>query len=65
MTRVDLAEVYQGYIACLNRKDWPNLGKFVHKDVHYNGERIGLPGYREMLEGDFTRFRTFISTSSC
>ena len=53
MTRADLSDIYRGYIACLNQQDWPNLGKFVHELVHYNGERIGLPGYREMLEGDF------------
>jgi predicted ester cyclase len=29
------------------------LGEFVHDDVHYNGKRIGLSGYRDMLEGDF------------
>ena len=49
----DLAEIYRGYIDCLNRQDWPNLGKFVHENAHYNGKRIGLSGYREMLEGDF------------
>ena len=53
MTRADLSDIYRGYIACLNQQDWPNLGKFVHELVHYNGERIGLPGYREKLEGDF------------
>jgi predicted ester cyclase len=53
MTRADLSDIYRGYIACLNQQDWPNLGKFVHEHVHYNGERIGLPGYREMLEDDF------------
>jgi predicted ester cyclase len=53
MTRADLSDIYRGYIACLNKQDWPNLGKFVHEDVHYNGKRIGLSGYREMLEGDF------------
>ena len=53
MTRADLADVYRGYIACLNKQDWPNLGRYVHGEVHYNGERIGLTGYREMLEGDF------------
>jgi predicted ester cyclase len=41
------------YIACLNKQDWPNLGRFVHEEVYYNGEGIGLSGYREMLEGDF------------
>ena len=53
MTRADLSDVYRGYIACLNKQDWTDLGRFVHEDVHYNGELIGLSGYREMLEGDF------------
>jgi predicted ester cyclase len=53
MTRAELSDIYRGYIACLNKQDWPNLGKFVHQDIHYNGKRIGLSGYREMLEGDF------------
>ena len=38
---------------CLNRQDWASLGRFVHPDVQYNGEQIGLSGYREMLERDF------------
>ena len=29
------------------------LEQFVHDNVHYNGQRIGLAGYREMLEKDF------------
>jgi predicted ester cyclase len=49
MTKGDLSDLYRNYIACLNKQDWPNLGQFVHEDVHYNGERIGLSGYREML----------------
>lgn len=53
MEKADLSDRYRGYIDCLNGQDWPNLGRFVHPDVQYNGERIGLPGYREMLEGDF------------
>lgn len=53
MTRAGLTDIYRDYIACLNKQDWPNLGKFVHDDVHYNGKRIGLSGYRDMLEGDF------------
>jgi predicted ester cyclase len=51
--RTGLADIYRDYIACLNRQDWPDLGRFVHEDAHYNGKRIGLTGYREMLEGDF------------
>jgi predicted ester cyclase len=53
MTRPELSDIYRNYIACLNRQDWPNLGKFVHDDVQHNGKRIGLSGYRAMLEGDF------------
>ncbi len=53
MTRAELSDIYRSYIACLNKQDWPNLGIFVHEDVHYNGERIGVEGYRAMLEGDF------------
>src|SRR5258708_19233012 len=53
MTKADLSDIYGDYIGCLNKQDWPNLGQFVHEEVHYNGERIGLSGYREMLEGDF------------
>jgi predicted ester cyclase len=51
--KTELADLYRGYIACLNRQDWPKLGGFVHDEVHYNGRRIGLVGYREMLERDF------------
>lgn len=53
MTETDLAATYRDYIACLNRQDWPDLAQFVHEDVRYNGERIGLSGYRAMLEADF------------
>ena len=53
MTKRDLSSVYRDYIACLNKQDWPNLEKFVHDDVNYNGQRIGILGYREMLERDF------------
>lgn len=53
MTRADLSAIYRSYIACLNAQDWPNLGTFVREDVNYNGERIGLSGYRAMLEQDF------------
>jgi len=53
VTGAELSDIYRGYIACLNKQDWPNLVQFVHEDVRYNGERIGLSGYREMLERDF------------
>ena len=53
MHALDLGEIYRGYIACLNGQDWANLGRFVHEDVRHNGRRLGLSGYRDMLEGDF------------
>lgn len=53
MTQNELADRYRGYIACLNEQDWARLGNFVDEDVRYNGKRIGLSGYRQMLEGDF------------
>ncbi|TIW84456.1 MAG: ester cyclase, partial [Mesorhizobium sp.] len=49
----DIAGLFRGYIACLNEQDWDNLGRFVGEKVQYNGETIGLSGYRRMLEGDF------------
>jgi predicted ester cyclase len=53
MIGTDLSSVYRDYIACLNKQEWPSLHKFVQDEVHYNGQRIGLSGYREMLARDF------------
>ena len=53
MIKTDLSDLYRDYIACLNKQDWPKLEQFVHDEVYYNGQRIGLSGYREMLERDF------------
>jgi predicted ester cyclase len=51
--KTDLSDIYRDYIACLNKQDWLELEKFVHGDVYYNGRRIGISAYREMLERDF------------
>lgn len=53
MTADHLSSLYRAYIACLNAQDWANLGRHVAQDVRYNGETVGLAGYRAMLEGDF------------
>ncbi|EJZ18052.1 ester cyclase [Rhizobium sp. Pop5] len=53
MTKTELAEIYRGYIACLNRQDWPGLGQCVGGDAVHNGRRLGLSGYIAMLERDF------------
>ena len=63
MMTTDLSDIYRNYIACLNKQDWPNLGRFIHDDVHYNAERIGLSGYGAMLERDFRAIPISISTS--
>ncbi|AEA60345.1 ester cyclase [Burkholderia gladioli] len=53
MTELSLSETYRAYIACLNQQDWSRLGMFVGAEVIHNDQRIGLSGYREMLERDF------------
>ena len=53
MIRTDLYDIYWSYIACLNNQNWPNLEQFVHDEVYYNDQRIGISGYRDMLERDF------------
>jgi predicted ester cyclase len=53
VTNPALSNIYRAYIACLNRQDWPMLGQFVDENVTRNGERLGLSGYRQMLERDF------------
>ena len=52
-TKNDLSRIYRDYIACLNKQDWPKLEQFVDDEVCYNSQRIGIIGYREMLEKDF------------
>ena len=53
MIKSILSDVYRAYISCLNKQDWSNLGQFVGDEVYYNGQRVRLSGYREMLEKDF------------
>ncbi|MDB5930580.1 MAG: hypothetical protein JWR60_2287, partial [Polaromonas sp.] len=53
MLENDLASAYRRYIACLNDRDLERLADFVDEEVDYNGRRIGLAGYREMLEGNY------------
>jgi len=53
VTKAALSGIYRAYIACLNRQDWTRLGQFVDDRVSHNGRRLGLSGYRQMLERDF------------
>lgn len=52
MTDSDLLVVYRDYLACLNARRWDELGRFVAEGVIYNGKRLGLNGYRSMLEAN-------------
>lgn len=49
----ELALAYCDYIDCLNAQEWSRLGNFVGDDVGYNGDTVGLAGYRAMLERDY------------
>ncbi|WP_334194240.1 ester cyclase [Pararhodobacter sp.] len=51
-TRDQILRAYQDYLACLNARDWESLPRFVTEDVTRNGLRLGLSGYRALLEGD-------------
>lgn len=52
MTPLDLKGIYGDYLDCLNARRWRDLENYVRPDVEHNGQRIGLGGYREMLEED-------------
>jgi len=53
LQQADLTEIYYGYIACLNSRNWPALVEFVDPAVVHNGRRLGIEGYRAMLESDY------------
>src|SRR4051812_38024455 len=53
MIETDFSDIYRHYIACLNKQDSPKLGQFHPDQADYNGQRIRISGYREMLERDF------------
>ena len=48
-----LHALYRGYIDCLNRQNWDELGQYVADDAQHNGRPFGLSGYRSMLVKDF------------
>ncbi|MFA5899747.1 MAG: hypothetical protein WC829_11620 [Hyphomicrobium sp.] len=54
MQQADLTEIYYGYIACLNSRNWPALVEFVDPAIVHNGRRLGIEGYRAMLESDYS-----------
>jgi predicted ester cyclase len=57
--KTDISDIYRGYIACLNKQEWPRLEQFVYHEVYYNAQQIGLTGHRKMLEKDFYKAYMF------
>lgn len=53
LTPAELGDAYRRYIDCLNRQDWSELARHVGSDVEHNGRRLGVDGYRRMLERDY------------
>ena len=53
----ELRNLYDAYIDCLNSRNLDQLGAFVDQDVDYNGTRISLAGYQDMLKRDFADIR--------
>ena len=51
-TAAELDRFYRAYIACLNAREWTRLADFVGAEVQHNGRRLGVDGYRAMLEND-------------
>jgi len=49
----ELRTLYRAYINCLNSRNLDQLGEFVDADVEYNGTRVSLAGYQDMLKRDF------------
>lgn len=52
MNADEIVQSYRDYIACLNRRDWAGLDRFVHEDVRHNDRLLGLSGYSTMLQGN-------------
>lgn len=52
MRTYDLVQAYTDYIDCLNARDWATLERHVAGEVAHNARRLGLAGYRAMLEED-------------
>lgn len=50
MNADEIVQSYRDYIACLNRRDWAGLNRFVHEDARHNGRLLGLSGYSAMLQ---------------
>jgi len=50
---VDIKEIYRAYLDCLNTRELKRLPNFVHDNVCYNGDQIGLEGYQRMISDNY------------
>jgi predicted ester cyclase len=53
MPEIGLTALYRAYIDCLNNRAWHDLGRYIAEDIAYNGNTIGLYGYRQAREAEF------------
>ena len=53
MNAIELSQIYEAYLDCLNAQAWDQLGDFVAEDATHNGRSFGLDGYRTMLIQDY------------
>jgi predicted ester cyclase len=52
VTRQDLEECYQAYIATLNAEDWASLPKYLAESVNHNGKTLDYSGYRDLIPAE-------------
>ncbi|RVK87271.1 hypothetical protein CN152_33560 [Sinorhizobium meliloti] len=47
-----LADIYRGYLDCLNRQAWDELGHFVDNEIQHNGRLLERDAFRRNRKGD-------------
>ena len=52
MDKSHLAELYAGYLACLNERRFDDLAEFVHDPLSYNERRLSLAEFQDLLRRD-------------
>jgi predicted ester cyclase len=52
----DLRSIYMDYISSLNAKNYGQLSHYVHRDVVHNGKKLGVNGYRKLIQDSFESY---------
>lgn len=45
------------YVACLNKKAYDDISKFVDDAVIHNGRELGASGYKQLIKDSFETYR--------